>query len=302
MVCLSSRGPNSDFLLRYASRFAGRLNKNWYALYVQRAAEDPLQIDIQTQNALARTLTLAKQLGAIVFTYKGEDLASTILRFAREYHVGHIIIGTPSRKSLRQRLGFRKTLAERLIQEARGINIVVVDTHPVSSALEEPRAERSTPAVPKKSGLSEYLRSEHVLIWKNAALKEEVLRDLARSVYGAGEEFQRIHSYLLQREKESSTFFNEGVAFPHLRLEDDSPPKIALGIMSKGIADVSTIEPIRLVFLIVTSVSQSDVQAKLLAAASRIASNKRLVDILLAAKKPEKVIEEIKRWAAVNYL
>ena len=129
MVCLSSRGPNSDFLLRYASRFAGRLNKNWYALYVQTAAEDPLQIDIQTQNALAHTLTLAKQLGAIVFTYRGEDLASTIIRFALEYHIWHIIIGSPSRFSFFKKVRFKKALSERLIQEARGINIVVVDTH-----------------------------------------------------------------------------------------------------------------------------------------------------------------------------
>ncbi len=106
---------------------------------------------------------------------------------------------------------------------------------------------------------------------------------------------------MLQREKESSTFFNEGVAFPHLRLDDDSPPTIALGIIPKGIADMATLEPIRLVFLIVTSLSQSDVQAKLLAAASRIASNKHLVDILLAAKNPEKVIREISQWTAANY-
>ncbi|MGO9121077.1 MAG: sigma 54-interacting transcriptional regulator [Desulfomonilaceae bacterium] len=32
MVCLSSRGPNSEMLLRYASRLAGRLNRNWYAV------------------------------------------------------------------------------------------------------------------------------------------------------------------------------------------------------------------------------------------------------------------------------
>jgi two-component system, OmpR family, sensor histidine kinase KdpD len=34
MVCLSSRGPNSGTLLRFASRLAGRLNRNWYAVYV----------------------------------------------------------------------------------------------------------------------------------------------------------------------------------------------------------------------------------------------------------------------------
>ena len=66
--------------------------------------------------------------------------------------------------------------------------------------------------------------------------------------------------------------------------------------MRNGIADVSTIKPIRLVFLIVTSLRQSDVQAKLLAAASKIASNKRLVDILLAAKNPKNVIDAISRW------
>ena len=35
MVCLSSRGPNSARLLRFGSRLAGRLNRNWYAVYVQ---------------------------------------------------------------------------------------------------------------------------------------------------------------------------------------------------------------------------------------------------------------------------
>ena len=39
MVCLSSRGPNSARLLRFGSRLAGRLNRNWYAVYVQTPAK-----------------------------------------------------------------------------------------------------------------------------------------------------------------------------------------------------------------------------------------------------------------------
>jgi two-component system sensor histidine kinase KdpD len=296
LVCLSSRGPNSNLLLRYASRFAGRLNKSWYALYVQTAAEDPLHIDSQTQNALGHTLTLAKQLGAIVFTYKGEDLASTIIRFAREYHVGHIIIGTPGRLSFWQKLKFKKTLSERLIRETRGINIVVVDTHRKHSIPDGSETEGITNAAGKKMGLSGLLTAEHVRLWKDTAMKEEVLRDLARTAYPEDEEYQKIYTCLLQREKESSTFFNEGVAFPHLRLEDDSLPKIAVAIIPKGIADVGAMEPIRLVFLIVTSLRQSDVQAKLLAAASRIASSKPLVEILLSAKNSNTVIREIEKW------
>ena len=45
MVCLSSRRPNSARLLRYASRLAGRLNRNWYAVYVQTPSEEPTVIE-----------------------------------------------------------------------------------------------------------------------------------------------------------------------------------------------------------------------------------------------------------------
>ena len=95
MVCLSSRGPNSARLLRYGSRLAGRMNRNWYAVYVQTPSEEPTAIDAVTQRLLSDTLTLANQLGATVFTFKGQDVADTILRFAREYRVGNIVIGKP---------------------------------------------------------------------------------------------------------------------------------------------------------------------------------------------------------------
>ncbi|WP_417914382.1 hypothetical protein [Candidatus Electronema sp. JM] len=96
MVCLSSKGPNSRALLRYGSRLAGRLNRNWYAVYVQTAKERPALIDAATQRQLANTLTLAQQLGATVFTCKGEDVAQAILHFAKECRVGHLVIGSPA--------------------------------------------------------------------------------------------------------------------------------------------------------------------------------------------------------------
>ncbi|MBF0495907.1 MAG: histidine kinase [Deltaproteobacteria bacterium] len=128
MVCLSSRGPNSAALLRYGSRLAGRLHRNWYAVYVQTHSETPTIIDAATQRHISETLTLANQLGAIVFTYKGDDIIDTILHFAREYRVGHIVIGRPSPLPLLKRLVGRKTLAERLILRAKDLTVVVVDT------------------------------------------------------------------------------------------------------------------------------------------------------------------------------
>ncbi len=127
MVCLSSRGPNSAGLLRYGSRLAGRLNRNWYAVYVQRPSESPTAIDVTTQRYLSETLTLANTLGAIVFTYKGEDIVDTILHFATEYRVGHIVIGRPGPLRWWRRLLGRKTVVEQLILKAHGLTVVVVD-------------------------------------------------------------------------------------------------------------------------------------------------------------------------------
>ncbi len=128
MECLSSRGPNAAALLRYGSRLAGRLNTSWYAVYVQTPREEPTNIDAATQRQVGETLTLAKQLGAQVFPYKGEDVVETILHFAREYRVGHIVIGKPGPLSTWKRWLGRKTLAEQLSLKARGVTIVVVDT------------------------------------------------------------------------------------------------------------------------------------------------------------------------------
>lgn len=129
MVCLSSKGPNSDALLRYASRLAGRLNRNWYAVYVQTSREQPMVIDSATQRLLSNTLALAQQLGATVFTYRGDDIVKTILQFAREYRVGHIVVGSPGKKlSFWRRLFGAESLIEQLTAMANGMTVVVLDT------------------------------------------------------------------------------------------------------------------------------------------------------------------------------
>ena len=136
MVCLSSRSPNSEALLRYASRLAGRLNRNWYAVYVQTSSESPTKIDSETQRVLSNALTLAQQLGATVFTYKGDDIVKTILQFAKEYRVGHVVVGrSGSQLPLWKRLAGRSTLVQRLVEEAKGNTVVVLDTREVFTFL-----------------------------------------------------------------------------------------------------------------------------------------------------------------------
>ncbi|HLN90991.1 MAG TPA: hypothetical protein VK429_03945, partial [Patescibacteria group bacterium] len=148
MVCLSSRGPNSEMLLRYASRLAGKFNRNWYAVYVQTPSEEPTVIDAHTQRILSGTLTLAKQLGAMVFTYKGEDIEDTILRFAREYRVGTIVVGSPTPLPAWKRWKGERSTVDRLVHDARGMTVVVLDTREEGAAHPGPTPERGESGAP----------------------------------------------------------------------------------------------------------------------------------------------------------
>jgi two-component system sensor histidine kinase KdpD len=191
VVALSSRGPNSEMLLRYASRLAGKLNRNWYAVYVQTPSEEPTVIDAHTQRILSGTLTLAKQLGATVFTYKGEDIPATILRFAKAYRVGTIVVGTPMPKPLWKTL-WRKSTVERLIHDAKGFTVVILDTRKEepseAKAPEEaprpPAVEPAAPALPGAPLLGDYVSPRRIVIWDHPVERDVVLRTLAEAAVG----------------------------------------------------------------------------------------------------------------------
>ena len=125
MVGLSSRSPNAPALLRKAARIADRLNVPWYAVYIQIPAEDITRIDASTQRLISNHLELAHQLGGIQMTFRGPDVASTMLAFAREYAIKIIVVGK-SRQPWFRRL-FSRTILEQLEREAEGIDILIAD-------------------------------------------------------------------------------------------------------------------------------------------------------------------------------
>ena len=306
MVCLSSRGPNSEKLLRYASRLAGKLNRNWYAVYVQTPSEDATAIDAQTQRYISDTLTLAKQLGAMVFTYKGEDVSDTILRFAKEYRVGHIVIGKPSPKTFWKRLGKNKNIVEDLIKNARGVTVAVLDTSdetpfvslPRAVVQEVPPSSLETSSTAPHPALGALLSARRIVIWDNLVQKETVLRRLAEAV-GMDDGMphpETLFSDIMKREEQGSTFFNEGVAFPHIRVRGLAFPIVALGITKEGVLGVASEKPIELVFLIVSPEEAPEVQIQVLGLISRAAQNRHFFQSLASAKKSEEAMEAILDW------
>jgi two-component system sensor histidine kinase KdpD len=306
MVCLSSKGPNSEMLLRYASRLAGKLNRNWYAVYVQTPSEEPTAIDAQIQRDLSGTLTLAKQLGAMVFTYKGDDIAATLLRFAQEYRVGHIVIGSSAPLPFWKKLLGKKNIAEQLIQNAFGITVVVIDTQTnrlaavkeVIDAVKNLGMMESSTHFVQQPTLTSFISAQRIVIWKEPAFKEEIIRSLADVIVQDYKDLDRdaIYHSIWQRERESSTFFNEGVAFPHARIKGLDSSIVAIGLTGEGVVDVSTDKPILLVFLIISPEQKPDEQIQVLALASRAAQNRHLIQTLNAAADNEEVLSIIQNW------
>lgn len=304
MVCLSSGGPNSEMLLRYASRLAGRLNRNWYALYVQTPSEAPNAIDTEVQRMLSGTLTLAKQLGAMVFTYRGESVPETILRFAREYRVGHIVIGSPAPLTWRQRLSGKKTVVEHLIEDADGITVVVLDTRkrgaaasPTPELPAEPSRRVAEPS-PSLPTLSNLLSAERILIWDEPVLREEALNALTTAAV-AGESpgcLSEANRKIREREQLGSTFFNEGVAFPHARLDSLSAPRVALGLTRHGVVDVATEQPVEVIFLLLSPAQSPTTQLQILALTSKAGQDRRFLQRLRVATTPIDILNAIISW------
>ena len=306
MVCLSSKGLNSEKLLRYASRLAGRLNRKWYAVYVQTPPEAPTAIDAQTQRILSGTLTLAKQLGAIVFTFKGEDIVKTILQFAREYRVGHIVIGSPRKIPFWKQLTGERSVAERLIRDARGVTVVVLDTQKPEvatplAAEEEIIHEESIPAAGKagdaRALLTEFISQDRIVIWETPIAKDDLLKSLSDAACeDGGQEKAKGLAAIMERENQGSTFFNEGVAFPHARIEGLKRSCVAIGLTHGGVSDVVTEKPIESVFLIFSPADIPDEQIQILGLVSKAALDRQLMETLRSATTPGEAYQAIRAW------
>ena len=313
MVCLSSRGPRSEMLLRSASRLAGKLNRNWYAVYVQTPSEEPTVIDAHTQRILSGTLTLAKQLGAMVFTYKGEDIADTILRFGREYRVGTIVVGSPTPLPAWKRWMGERGTVDRLVHAARGMTVVVIDTREEEAAHPRPVPEkRENETLPARTGdgsgpppssppvLSDLVDSRGIVIWNQPVRKEIALRTLVDAAVGGrgiGDPAS-ILALVLKREEEGSTFFNEGVAFPHARIENLEHPVVAMGVTRQGVEDVFLEKPVEYIFLVLSPADSPDTQVRILGVLARVSRNRHLLLKIQSCRTPEEVLSALQDWEA----
>ena len=125
LVAMSSNPPYTATLLRKASRIAGRLNSDWYCVYVQTPDESADRIDSTVQRKLVDNFQMAQTMGAEVVKLTGSDVAATIVKFAADRGVTLAIIGQ-SRRSFFSHVFRRRSVVDQLVNNASGLDVLVV--------------------------------------------------------------------------------------------------------------------------------------------------------------------------------
>ncbi len=292
MVCLSSDSLNCEALIRYASRIAGRLNKNWYAVYLQTLGETSPVPDEVSKHRASDTMALARELGAAVFNYKGDDAVKTILQFAREYRVGHIIIGNSGGTlSLWQRMQGKKSIVERLIDECRDISVTVFDTRqegePGSSqSNEEPLViKKEIPRFDKLPGneWKELVMDAKVVVLEGVTEKEKAFRLLLHECCMVRQDIDEEEAWkrLLDREKQGGTYVGSEIGIPHARLSGLQQPAVIIGVSKSGVYDKESKNRARIIFLVLTPISDPNGHIKILGVISNMASDSQWRNAML---------------------
>ena len=162
LVCV---GPNplGEPLVRAARRLAGDLKADWFAVHIETPAQGRLSAQERAQ--VARTLTLAEELGAKAVVIPGASVVDSVVAYAQAHNISKIVIGKPL--AARWRNLPRGSVADQLIRRA------AFDVHVVAGGAGQAQPMRARPRL-DDAAWQRYLLS--VAIVGGATLLSVVLR------------------------------------------------------------------------------------------------------------------------------
>jgi two-component system sensor histidine kinase KdpD len=123
-VFISTNPVTTARLLRAASRLAGRLNREWMAVYVRRQKEDPMRIPAAVQRHFMQNVQLATELGGSVTILESENVCEALLKFCRDNEVHLVVLGTTARRWWQFT---RPNVLQFFLHHAPGIDVHIVD-------------------------------------------------------------------------------------------------------------------------------------------------------------------------------
>ncbi len=125
IVCIGP-SPYAMQLIRRGYQIAKDTHAEWYVVHVATPAVK--EMSDKERAYLTESVNLAEELGAKIATLSGTDVASEIMRFAREYNANHIVIGKPLHSML---TGFWKgSPASRLLHTQSEFELHLVAPRP----------------------------------------------------------------------------------------------------------------------------------------------------------------------------
>src|SRR5271170_3121909 len=123
-VCISPNPITTARLLRSTSRLAGRLNREWMAVYVRRKTEDPMRIPSDLQRKFMQNVQLATELGGSVTILESQDVCKALLEYCRKNDVNLVVLGTSERRWWQLT---RPNVLDFFMHHAPGIDLHIVD-------------------------------------------------------------------------------------------------------------------------------------------------------------------------------
>jgi two-component system sensor histidine kinase KdpD len=123
-VCMSTNPDTTTKLLRTTSRLAGRLNREWMAVYVRCKKEDPVRIASDLQRKFIQNVQLTTDLGGSVTVLENEDVCAALLKYCHENDVNLVVLGTTERHWWQF---MRPNVLDFFMHHAPGIDIHIVD-------------------------------------------------------------------------------------------------------------------------------------------------------------------------------
>jgi mannitol/fructose-specific phosphotransferase system IIA component (Ntr-type) len=216
------------------------------------------------------------------------------------------VIGSPRKIPFWKQILGERSVAERLIRDARGVTVVVLDTQkpdvvaplPVEEKIiQEENVPATREAEDGRTRLTQFISRGRIVIWETPITKDDLLRSLSDAACenGSEEKLKGLNA-IMEREEQGSTFFNEGVAFPHARIEGLKRSCVAIGLTHGGLSDVVTEKPIECAFLIFSPADIPDEQIQILGLASKAALDRQLMETLRSARTPDEAFQAIRAW------
>lgn len=126
ILCAISDSPGAGSVVRSAAQLAQQLSVPWHAVHVETMVLRRLPA-VQRERIL-RVVRLAADLGATTTVLAAQDVASTLIAYAREHNLAKLVLGREAPLVWWQRWLGGKSLARRLADGGADLDLISVAT------------------------------------------------------------------------------------------------------------------------------------------------------------------------------